>query len=314
MLNGVVRTHAPVRVADCGGWTDTWFAGHGEVCHVAMEPGIEVVVGPGDPPIDEFLQACLAEAAPPFPDLAIDVVSTALPLGAAVGTSASLAVAVIAAVDALAGRTRSRPDLARAAHRVETVHLGQQSGIQDQIAAAYGGVNHIIMARYPVAEVVALHLGDAVREALARQLVTVYLNRPHSSSAMHQTVVDAMERGDRLEALEPMRASAAAAASALRTGDLWAYGAALIAHHEGSRRLHSGLVSSDADRVSSLASATGALGWKTNGAGGEGGSITVLTGADPTEFLSSVRELGFRVLDLQPATQGASASLVSGDN
>jgi D-glycero-alpha-D-manno-heptose-7-phosphate kinase len=310
MLNGAVRAHAPVRVADCGGWTDTWFAGHGEVCHVAMEPGIEVVVRPGDAPSDEFLQACLAEAAPPTVDLAIEVVSTAIPLGAAVGTSASLAVAVIAGVDALVGRTRSRADLARAAHRVETVHLGQQCGIQDQIAAAYGGVNHIIMARYPDSDVVPVHLSDTVRTALARRLVTVYLNRPHSSSAMHQTVVDAMERGDRLEALEPMRASAAAAANALCSGDLSAYGEALIAHHEGSRRLHSGLVSADADRVSSVASATGAFGWKTNGAGGEGGSITVLTGPDRAEFVASVRELGFRVLDLRPAIKGATVSTI----
>jgi D-glycero-alpha-D-manno-heptose-7-phosphate kinase len=270
-----------------------------------MEPGIEVLVGPGDPPTDDFLRACLAEAAPPSPELAVDVVSTAIPLGAAVGTSASLAVAVIAAVDTLFGRTRSRAALAQSAHRVETVHLGQQSGIQDQIAAAFGGVNHIAMRRYPDAEVTSLHLDDATRTALGRRLVTVYLSRPHSSSAMHQTVVDAMERGDRLEALEPMRASAAAAATALRLGDLAAYGQALTAHHEGSRLLHAGLVSVDADRVSSVAATMGALGWKTNGAGGDGGSITVLTGPDPAEFVAAVSELGFRVLDLRPTTNGA---------
>jgi hypothetical protein len=49
----------------------------------------------------------------------------------------------------------------------------------------------------------------------------------------------------------------------------------------------------------------GALGWKTNGAGGDGGSITVLTGPDPAEFVAAVSELGFRVLDLRPTTNGA---------
>ena len=26
-----VSVHAPVRIIDFGGWTDTWFAGHGKV-------------------------------------------------------------------------------------------------------------------------------------------------------------------------------------------------------------------------------------------------------------------------------------------
>ena len=30
---------APIRIADCGGWTDTWFGSPGQVCHLAMEPG-----------------------------------------------------------------------------------------------------------------------------------------------------------------------------------------------------------------------------------------------------------------------------------
>jgi D-glycero-alpha-D-manno-heptose-7-phosphate kinase len=275
-----------------------------------MEPGIEVVVSPGDAPTDEFLRACLAESGVADRDLSVEVVSTSIPLGAAVGTSASVAVAVLVAVDALVGRERSKPDLARAAHRVETVQLGQQSGIQDQIAAAFGGVNHVIMTHYPDAEVVPLRLESVVREALARRLVTVYLNKPHSSSAMHQTVIDAMERGDRLDALEPMRASAKAAVAALTAGDLLAYGRALIAHHEGSRLLHPGLVSADADLVAGLATEAGALGWKTNGAGGDGGSITVLTASDPAPFLTAVREGGFRDLKLRPASRGARVTSV----
>src|SRR5207248_1279672 len=39
-----IEAHAPVRVCDAGGWTDTWFAGHGVVCSVAVEPGARVAV------------------------------------------------------------------------------------------------------------------------------------------------------------------------------------------------------------------------------------------------------------------------------
>ncbi|MBX3285868.1 MAG: hypothetical protein KF703_11045, partial [Actinobacteria bacterium] len=32
----------PVRVADVGGWTDTWFGSPGRVCSLAVGPGVEV--------------------------------------------------------------------------------------------------------------------------------------------------------------------------------------------------------------------------------------------------------------------------------
>jgi D-glycero-alpha-D-manno-heptose-7-phosphate kinase len=44
--------------------------------------------------------------------------------------------------------------------------------------------------------------------------------------------------------------------------------------------LHEALVSPEAWRVMAIAQAHGALGWKVNGAGGSGGSVTLLCGDD----------------------------------
>ena len=57
-----------------------------------------------------------------------------------------------------------------------------------------------------------------------------------------------------------------------------ALGQAMIDNTEAQRRLHPALVSQDAGRVIEIARAHGALGWKVNGAGGEGGSLTLLCG------------------------------------
>ena len=46
--------------------------------------------------------------------------------------------------------------------------------------------------------------------------------------------------------------------------------------------LHADLIHVDARRVFEIAAAHGAAGWKVNGAGGDGGSITLLSGADPS--------------------------------
>ena len=37
-----INAVAPIRIADIGGWTDTWFAGHGVVCNIAVSPCVDV--------------------------------------------------------------------------------------------------------------------------------------------------------------------------------------------------------------------------------------------------------------------------------
>jgi D-glycero-alpha-D-manno-heptose-7-phosphate kinase len=38
----IVNSLAPIRICDNGGWTDTWFAGHGKVFNIGVSPHVEV--------------------------------------------------------------------------------------------------------------------------------------------------------------------------------------------------------------------------------------------------------------------------------
>ena len=55
----VVNSVAPIRICDNGCWTDTWFAGHGQVFNVAVYPYAEVQVfvhrAGGGPPGDRIV-------------------------------------------------------------------------------------------------------------------------------------------------------------------------------------------------------------------------------------------------------------------
>src|SRR4029077_18569364 len=66
------------------------------------------------------------------------------------------------------------------------------------------------------------------------------------------------------------------AAAALGAGDLVAWAAALTAATATQADLHPGLVGAAHRRAIDVARAQGALGWKVNGAGGAGGSLTAL--------------------------------------
>jgi D-glycero-alpha-D-manno-heptose-7-phosphate kinase len=326
-----VSVEVPVRACDVGGWTDTWFAGHGRVCSLAVGPGVSVVVRPGargagvvlqlvdygvevqvgaEPAQHRLLAEAVREAGvAEDADLSVRI-SSAVPPGSALGTSAAVVVGVLAALDRVQGVRRTPADLAAAAHRVESVRLGRQSGVQDQTAAALGGANLIEIEPYPVVSATEIGLSDETRLALDGRLVHVAYGAPHDSSAVHEEVIGQLAaEGPSSSRLEVLRELAERASAGLRTGDLDAYGAVLTAATEAQRSLHVDLVSAEADALVEVARHHRALGWKVNGAGGPGGTLSVLCrrSTDAAAFRDAAAALGHRPLDLRLARQGSHA-------
>lgn len=301
----VVNATAPIRICDNGGWTDTWFAGHGEVFNIAVSPLVEVQIKvhpigdlPGrvtldaknfgerymfDPPIlpdrHPLLEATIDEVGlPDERSLQISVFSEA-PVGSSTGTSAAAAVALIGALDSLTPGRMTPRQVAAAAHRIEVDRLGAQSGIQDQLCAAFGGINYIEITSYPQASLSQLTVPNTVWRELDRRLVLLFLGSAHLSSEVHDRVIASLNRaGENAPQLEELRHAAQQARDAVLGADLHTLGRAMIENTDAQSRLHPDLVSPRAQAAVEVAAANGALGWKVNGAGGEGGSITILCG------------------------------------
>ncbi|CAA7621743.1 Predicted kinase (fragment) [Candidatus Terasakiella magnetica] len=70
-----------------------------------------------------------------------------LPARSGLGSSSSFTVGLINALNAQAGRMVSKDRLAREAIRIEQDVIQENVGSQDQIWAAYGGMNHIEFSR-----------------------------------------------------------------------------------------------------------------------------------------------------------------------
>jgi D-glycero-alpha-D-manno-heptose-7-phosphate kinase len=295
----VWRASAPVRTADVGGWTDTWFAGVGAVCNIALDHRAQVVIAhdPAAPPSVRLSVAITDEcytfepgSAPGRHPIIEHAISMVMPPGAVeiaigdeiepgsgLGTSAAVLVALVAGLLAAGGAPIDPADIAARAHRYETF-TGKQSGIQDHWASAFGGIS-LLDVEYPTATRSEVVAPADTRAELARRLHTVYLGLPHASSALHDEVIGALE-AVRAPLLDDLRHAARAAAMALTAGDLDGYGRCLLAHHEAMRRLHPLLIGEAADELAQLAGECGALGWKVNGAGGTGGSMVVLGPSD----------------------------------
>jgi D-glycero-alpha-D-manno-heptose-7-phosphate kinase len=317
----IINSVAPIRVCDNGGWTDTWFAKHGKIFNIGVYPYVEVQIEvyPRGAMKDrvilhaenfgqqyavfpkserhEWIHHPLLEAAIDYmgvpAELAVQIsIFSEAPAGCSTGTSAAVSVALIGALDQLTPTHMTPLEVAYAAHRIETDMLGQQSGIQDQLCSAFGGINYIEMFDYPYAAVSPIFVGNAVWWELERRLSLIFLGRSHSSSAVHEMVIKGLENaGPDCPQLEALRKTAQLSRDAIYDGDFAALGQAMIANVEAQRNLHAKLVSADAQQVIDIAKEYGALGWKVNGAGGEGGSVTLLSGSSMSQKRAMLRAL-----------------------
>lgn len=323
-MESIIHSRAPLRINDIGGWTDTWFAGEGWVLNLAVFPAVEVQikvrlnrkrrvrdvlfhaenyglsfrVDPLRPSSSchPLLQHLVARVPPPpWLELEINLFSP-VPAGISTGTSASVSVALLGALLHLGGKKATLRQIVALAHRVETEDLRMQSGIQDQVAAAYGGVCYIHMPVYPRFRVSRIQLSPQVRAELERRLCLIYLGRPHRSSDLHERVIASLEQGGaKKDILEVLKHLPGQAMAFLQAGDLDGYGRVMVENNECQRALLRELISPEADAVIRLARRHGAAGWKVNGAGGKGGSLTILASPEDERrrrMLAEIATLG----------------------
>jgi D-glycero-alpha-D-manno-heptose-7-phosphate kinase len=317
----IINSVAPIRVCDNGGWTDTWFAGHGKIFNIGVYPYVEaqIDVYPRQALEDrvilhaenfgdryavfpknerhEWIRHPLLEAAIDYMGVPADVsvrisIFSEAPAGCSTGTSAAASVALLGALDQLTPSTLTPLEIAYTAHKIETDVLHQQSGIQDQLCAAFGGINYIEMFDYPYAAVSPIQVANAVWWELERRLCLIFLGRSHSSSAVHEMVIKGLENaGPECPQLEALRHTAELSRDAIYAGDFAALGQAMTQNTEAQRNLHPKLISAEAQQVIDIAREYGALGWKINGAGGDGGSVTLLSGSSMSRKRAMIRAI-----------------------
>ncbi|MFH1612210.1 MAG: GHMP kinase [bacterium] len=301
----VINSIAPIRICDNGGWTDTWFAEYGKVFNIAVYPYVEVQIevyastekenqiiiqaeNYGDKYTinheknKKWTQHPLLEAAIKYMKIPYNVslkviIYSEAPTGCSTGTSAAVTVALIGALDHLTPGRMTPHEVAYTAQMIETKMLSQQCGIQDQFCSAYGGINFIEMTKYPFVTVSKIEISNSIWWELEKRLTLIFLGKSHVSSAVHQKVIKELESvGAKNEKLEKLRKFAEKSKNALYSGNLKELGKIMCQNTEIQATLHPEIVSKDAYEIIKIAKKYNVAGWKVNGAGGDGGSITLL--------------------------------------
>jgi D-glycero-alpha-D-manno-heptose-7-phosphate kinase len=194
-----------------------------------------------------------------------------VPPGTGLGSSSTVAVALIKAISMLLGERLSRHDVAALASQIEIEKLGMPIGKQDQYAASFGGLNFFEF-RSDGVKVERLELpGDSLQE-LERRLMLFFTGRWHDSGQIldEQKRESNREDGSVVEALHEIREFAFALRRDLTRGDIESVGELLHQSWLAKRRLAHGITDPWIDGWYEAARGAGARGGKVAGAGGGG--------------------------------------------
>jgi D-glycero-alpha-D-manno-heptose-7-phosphate kinase len=226
-----------------------------------------------------------------------------LPARTGLGSSSSFTVAFLHALYALEGRIVAKDQLAKDALHVEQDLLKENVGSQDQIHAAFGGINVIEFTgkRFRVQPLV---ISDANRDTLESAMMVFFTGQTRYANEIAKEQIDRIKSRDNDRFLARMRdmVDEAVAILAEKTGQsmLQSFGRLMDDSWQLKKSLSPSVSNGLIDDAYARAMKAGAYGGKISGAGG-GGFLTLI--CDPSRqepvraALSDLLEVRFKFED-----------------
>lgn len=214
-----------------------------------------------------------------------------LPGRSGMGSSSSFTVGLLHALRALRGEVSGKRQLAEESIHLEQEILKETVGSQDQVCAAYGGLNRISFHQNGQFSVQPMTLSSARLEELNSHLMLFYTGIKRTASDVASSYVAAID--ERAGLLRQMREYVDQSCEILTSGrDISAFGELLHQAWMAKRALSDKVSNSEVDGFYEAARAEGALGGKLLGAGG-GGFLLLFV---PPEKQAKVRKRFSRLI------------------
>ncbi len=192
-----------------------------------------------------------------------------LPSRAGLGSSSSFTVGILNALNGLTGKISTKEQLARSAIYVERELLRENGGVQDQIAAAYGGFNKIEIGRNGAFRVIPMTLPPTKILALQERLLMFYTGTSRiSSNIAGETIKTIPNKTSELHRMRQMVDEAIEILNCDR--DINDFGRLLDEAWQIKRQLNARIAPNFVHDIYDTAKRSGALGGKLLGAGGGG--------------------------------------------
>lgn len=209
-----------------------------------------------------------------------------LPARSGLGSSSSFTVGLVNAIRALNGKMTDKESLARDAIHIEQEIIGENVGSQDQVSAAFGGLNQIEFNRNGSFSVSPVIISSGRREELRSHLMLFFTGFSRVASEIAASkVANFKHRGADLKAIRQMVDESLAILQNQNT-PITLFGKLLADAWLRKRALSDRVSTPEVDQLYETALQAGAIGGKLLGAGG-GGFMLIF--AKP-EFHSRIRD------------------------
>lgn len=195
--------------------------------------------------------------------------NTDIPSRSGIGSSSSFTVGLLNALYGLNGTMVSKHRLAMDAIHIEQNMIQEAVGSQDQTAAAYGGLNHIVFRKDGEIEVHPVTIKENRLHELNEHLVLAFTGFQRFAKNIEK---DKIERiGNHIDNLTVMKSYVTQALEILNSGtDIREFGSLLNETWEKKKRLSEKVSSKEINAMYDLGMKNGAIGGKLLGAGGGG--------------------------------------------
>ena len=192
-----------------------------------------------------------------------------LPARTGLGSSSSFAVGLLHALYSLRGEIVSKRRLADEAIHLEQTLLKENVGIQDQIAAAFGGLNRVDIGQNGDYAVQPVLMSEARKRDFEEHMILLFTGIARHASAIAKKQIEALPQKEAV--VRRMQALVGEGLEVLANGrDLRDFGALLDESWQLKRSISEAVTTATVDEIYERARAAGALGGKLLGAGGGG--------------------------------------------
>lgn len=209
-----------------------------------------------------------------------------LPARSGLGSSSSFTVGLVHALQALRGNMSNKTQLAKAAIHIEQELLRENVGAQDQILAAYGGLNHVQFLADGTFDVTPIIVPQQRKEELKSHLMLFFTGFSRFASEIAKSQIANMAA--KKKQLMRMQAMVDEGLEIFvnSSTSITAFGELLHEAWQSKRSLSDMVTTPEIDKIYEAARDAGAIGGKLLGAGG-GGFMLIF--AKP-EHHSAIRE------------------------
>ena len=210
-----------------------------------------------------------------------------LPACSGIGSSSAFAVGLLKGLYAMNGEYPDQNTLAREAVYLERSVLKEAGGVQDQYAAAWGGLNKYTFSRSSVS-VSKITIPESVKAGLENNLFLMFTGFTRFSGEI--AAEQKKNTASNIATLIQMNQLTDTAVQLLNEGNLDEFGRLMDVSWQMKRALSDKISNAELDRIYAEAKYAGAIGGKIIGAGGGGFMLLYVPGKNQPSFMDKMRD------------------------